>query len=79
MGHVITTASKIRIVKDFLRSRSAKNIKQFLSLTEYYKYFIPSFSTISKLLTNIFKKNREEIQKTAFIHLVNLLRQESLL
>lgn len=49
LGHIISDKGvkpdpeKIRAVKDFPRSRNAKNMKQFLGLAGYYRRFIPNF------------------------------------
>ena len=45
---------KIKIVRDYPRPRSARDIKQFLGLASYYRRFIKSFSSIAEpLLTFI--------------------------
>jgi len=46
---------KVLTVKKFPRPRTNKNIKQFLGLAGYYRRFIPNFSKIAKLLTNLLK------------------------
>jgi len=47
---------KVLAVKEFPRPRTSKNIKQFLGLAGYYRWFIPNFSKIAKSLTNLLKK-----------------------
>jgi len=78
---------KIIAVKEFPRPRTSKNIKQFLELagycTGYNRQFIPNFSKIAKLLTNLLKKDEtfvwNEAQDKAFKELRDLSCSESLL
>jgi len=60
-GHVIgkdgvkSDSLKILAVKEFPRSRTSKNIKQFLGLAKYYR-FILNFPKITKSLRKLLKK-----------------------
>jgi len=75
-GHVIgkdrvkPDPLKILAIKEFPRPRTNKNIKQFLGLAEYYRWFILNFSKITKPLTNLLKKDERfvwnEAQDKAF-------------
>jgi len=47
----------LEAVKKFPRLKMSKNIKQFLGLAGYYRKFIPNFSTLAKLLTNLLKND----------------------
>lgn len=75
--------SKISAVKEFLRPRNAKNIKQFLGLAGYYRRFIPNFSKAARPLTDLLKKDEEfrwkEEQEQAFAQLRNALCTEPIL
>jgi len=87
-GHVIgkdtvkSDSLKILAVKEFLRSRTSKNIKQFLGLARYYR-FILNFPKITKPLRKLLKKDEKfisnEAQDKAFKKLRYLLCSESLL
>jgi len=64
---------KIKAVQNFPTPKNAKNIKQFLRLAGYYRRFIPNFSKIAKLLTELLKKDATFVwgkeQDAAFAHL----------
>jgi len=61
LGHVISKDGVkfdpkiLEAVRQFPRSKTPKNIKQFLALAGYYRRFIPSFSKLVKPLTNLLK------------------------
>jgi hypothetical protein len=63
LGHIITEngvkpdPSKIKAVQKFPTTKNLKNIKQFLGLAGYYRRFIPNFSKMAKLLTDLLKKD----------------------
>jgi len=47
----------IQAFKEFLTPRNPKNIKQFLGLIGYYRWFIPNFSKIIQSLIKLLKEN----------------------
>jgi len=61
LGYVISKdgvksdLKKLEPVRQFPRPKTPKNIKQFLGSAGYYRRFIPSFSKLVKLLTNLLK------------------------
>lgn len=63
LGHVISKdgvrpdPKKLAAVRQFPRSKTPKNIKQFLGLAKYYRRFIPDFSKITRSLTNLLKND----------------------
>lgn len=63
LGHVISdqgvspNPDKLTAVEQFPTPKSRKNVQQFLGLCNYYRKFIPNFSTISKPLTILLKKD----------------------
>jgi len=71
---------KASTVKEFPRSQTSKNIKQFLGLAGYYRRFIPNFSKIAKSSTNFLKKDEKfdwnEVQDKIFTELRDLLCSE---
>lgn len=78
LGHIISEQvkpdpQKIEAVKNFLRPKNPKNVKQFLSLARYYRRFLNNFSKTAKPLTVLLKKDQvfewQEPQETAFVTL----------
>ncbi|KAF7379261.1 hypothetical protein HZH68_017106 [Vespula germanica] len=57
---------KIKAVKEFPRPRISKNVEQFLGLAGYYRRFISNFSSMSKPLTNLLKKDKPLLQYPEF-------------
>jgi hypothetical protein len=63
LGYVISKneirhdSKKLEAVKLFPRSKTPKNIKQFLGLAGYYRKFISNFSRLAKPLTNLLKND----------------------
>ena len=59
LGHFISVdglqplPEKLESIRNMLKPRSPKEIKQFLGLTGYYRKFIPRFSDISRPLTKL--------------------------
>ena len=49
---------KIHAIRDATRSQTKCQIKSFLGLAGFYRRFIPSFSSIASLLTDLTKKDR---------------------
>jgi len=86
LGYVISeygvklSPLKAPIVKEFPRSQTSENIKQFLGLAGYYRRFIPNFSKIAKSSTNFLKKDEKfvwnEVQDKIFTELRDLLCSE---
>jgi len=62
-------------VKDFPRPTSAKNIKQFLGLAEYYRSYLNNFSKTAKPLTLLEKDQGFEWQESQEITFVTLRDQ----
>ena len=63
LGHVITkdgitpTPEKTLLIENFKPPKTAKQVKQFLGLTGYYRKFVPQYSQISlPLKQNYFAK-----------------------
>ena len=65
LGHLITkdgvkpNPKKISAVQNFKQPTNVTEVKSFLGLVGYYRKFIRNFSTISKPLTNLTKKETE--------------------
>ena len=61
-GHVLTPkgvsvdSSKVQDVLDWKSPNSMHQIRQFLSLAGYYRYFIPDFSKIAQPMTKLLQK-----------------------
>ena len=64
LGHIISEEGvrpgpkKLETVKLFPQPRTAKNIRQFLGLTGYYRRFIKNFSKIAKPMSDLTRKDR---------------------
>lgn len=85
LGHVITengvkpNPDKIQVIKNFPTPKNQKDIKSFLGLVGYYRRFIKDFSTITKPLTKLLKKetqfnwqpNQQEAFNTLRIKLIS--------
>ena len=62
LGHLISTdgisplPDKLDAIKHMATLKDAKEIKQFLGLTGYYRKFVPRFTDISRLLTQLTRK-----------------------
>ena len=59
-GKVRPDPAKIASVKDCPKPQTKKDVRAFLGLTGYYRRFVPSYSTIAALLTDLTKKGRPE-------------------
>ncbi|XP_049382846.1 uncharacterized mitochondrial protein AtMg00860-like [Solanum stenotomum] len=63
LGHVVYSegirvdSEKIDAVKQWPRSTSPTDIRNFLGLADYYKRFVEGFSSISSPLTKLTQKN----------------------
>ena len=62
MGHVISEngilvdLSKIQDVLNWKAPESASELRSFLGLAGYYRRFVPEFSKIARLMTELLKK-----------------------
>jgi hypothetical protein len=65
LGHVISSLrisvdpSKVRDVLDWKPPRMVHQVRSFLRLAGYYHRFIPNFSKIAKLITDLLKKEEK--------------------
>ena len=65
LGHLISLEgirplpNKLDCIKHMPVPKDAKEIKQFLGLTGYYRKFVPRFADISRPLTTLTKKDRK--------------------
>ena len=65
LGHLISLEgisplpNKLDCIKHMPAPKDAKEIKQFLGLTGYYRKFVPRFADISRPLTTLTKKDRK--------------------
>ena len=65
LGHLISTEginplpNKLDCIQHMPAPRNAKEIKQFLGLTGYYRKFVPRFADISRPLTTLTKKDKK--------------------
>jgi hypothetical protein len=50
---------KVREVLDWKLPRTVHQVYNFLGLASYYRRFIPNFSKIVKLITNLLKKDEK--------------------
>ena len=68
---------KVKAVKEYEKSKTKKQVRAFLGLCGYYRRFIPSFSTVANSLTELTRKNKENVVKwnEACVHLFNLLKE----
>ena len=63
LGHVVGSGevrpdtTKVEAVKQFPVPITKKNVRTFLGLTGYYRWFIPDYSTIAAPLTDLTKKS----------------------
>ena len=65
LGHLISPEgisplpNKLDCIKHMLALKHAKEIKQFLGLTGYFRKFVPRFADISRPLTTLTKKDKK--------------------
>ena len=65
LGHLISTEgisplpNKLDCIQHMPVPKNAKEIKQFLGLTGYYRKFVPRFADISRPLTTLTKKDKK--------------------
>jgi hypothetical protein len=57
--------SKVREVLDWKPPMSMSQVQSFLGLASYYRRFIPNFSKIAKLITELLKKGNKYVWSDA--------------
>jgi hypothetical protein len=57
--------SKVREVLDWKSPMSMSQVQSFLGLASYYRRFIPNFSKIAKLITELLKKGNKYVWSDA--------------
>ena len=62
-GEVRPMDCKVLAVKEYERFQTKKQVQAFLGLCGYYRLFIPSYSTLACPLTELTKKNKENVVK----------------
>ena len=83
LGHVVGGGEvrpmdcKVKAVKEYERPKTKKQVRAFLGLCGYYRRFISSFSTVAHSLTELTRKNKENVVKwnEACEHSFNLLKE----
>ena len=50
---------KVKVVLDWLVSKSVKKIQKFLGLANYYRRFVKDFAKIARLLHELTKKKQK--------------------
>ena len=68
---------EVKAVKEYERPKTKKQVRAFLGLCGYYRRFIPSFSTVANSLTELTRKDKENVVKwnEACEHSFNLLKE----
>ena len=62
-GEVRPMDCKVLAVKEYERPQTKKQVRVFLGLCGYYRWFIPSYFTLACPLTELTKKNKENVVK----------------
>ena len=81
LGHLISTEgisplpNKLDCIQHMPAPKNAKEIKQFLGLTGYYRKFVPRFADISRPLTTLTKKEKKFEWSPACQKSFNLLKE----
>ena len=81
LGHLISAEgirplpNKLDYIRNMLVPKDAKEIKQFLGLTGYYRKFVPRFADISRPLTTLTKKDMKFEWTPACQRSFNLLKE----
>ena len=60
---VCSRSCKVKALKEYERPKTKKQVRAFLGLYGYYRRFIPSFSTVANSLTELTRKNKENVVK----------------
>ena len=58
-ARVAVIPNKIQLILDWATPKSVKDIRSFLGLTGYYRWFIEGFSKIAKALIDLLKKDKK--------------------
>ena len=81
LGHLISPEgisplpNKLDSIRHMPVLNSAKEIKQYLGLTGYYRKFVPRFADISRLLTTMTKKDAKFVWTSACQKSFELLKE----
>ena len=76
---------KVKAVQEFSQPKNKKQVRSFLGLCGYYWKFIPKFSTVASLLSDLTKKDQPKQVKwtnaceTAFMNIKEALSWDSIL
>ena len=60
-GEVRPEVAKVEAVKKWKRPRTKKEVRMFLGLSGYYRRFIPQYSVIAAVLTDLTRKDRPKL------------------
>ena len=60
-GEVRPEVAKVEAVKKWKRPRTKKEMRMFLGLSGYYRRFIPQYSVIAAVLTDLTRKERPKL------------------
>ena len=80
LGHVVGRGDikpeecKLKAIRDFKQPLTKKDVRSFLGLAGYYRHFIPSFSEVSAVLSDLTKKGSPEKIKWEGSHQQAFLR-----
>ncbi len=83
LGHVLdaegihTTPEKVTAVQNFPPPKDLKSLRSFLGLSRYYRSFLPNYSTITRPLNQLLRKDSQFLlgteHETAFNQLMSVL------
>lgn len=89
LGHIVENGtvrpspSKVKALVNYPEPRNQKDIQKFLGLSNYFRKFIPSYSTIAKPLSDLLRKDTPfvflEREKSAFLKLKQRLCEDPVL
>jgi len=57
LGKLLPYEQKVQALMDFPRPTNHKSVPRFLGLAGYFRHFIPQFSKVSQVLSDLLKKN----------------------
>lgn len=84
-GQIMPNPEKVETIRSCKRPRTKTQVRSFLGLVGYYRKFIPNFSVIAAVLTDMTKKGQpnevrwSEEAETAFRSLINHISQSPIL